>query len=187
MVKQKSSSEPKMKMSRDPMRIENDSMRIENDPVRVAHSTTNTNGVEQKLKYFMENKNFQKSSESKAKIKKEHHAEEPLKMIDGEIIYNPITVEDNELTTSYTYLNRKGKLSPRWNQKENLLFYKTLECCGTEFSVMESIFPNRSRVNLKHKYNRECKVNEKKIQEALKKFKYFDPKRLEELRRSGSD
>lgn len=46
-------------------------------------------------------------------------------------------------------------------------FYKALNSIGTDFALMEALFPGRSRANLKNKFKREEKINKVLIDKAL--------------------
>ena len=132
------------------------------------------------LKYFLDNRNFSRISHKKGKVSKNK-----LKIVDDQIVYNSIDPNDleDEIVTSYTYLTRKG-IRKRWNDEENVLFYKALECCGYDFSMMNILFPDRSRNNLKLKYKKELKKNQSKVELALKSFKQFNLENFNELKES---
>jgi transcription factor TFIIIB component B'' len=51
-----------------------------------------------------------------------------------------------------SYINRKA--SHVWGLEETRMFYQALRQCGTEFSMMQSFFPHRSRRELKLKFRR---------------------------------
>ncbi|ELA41667.1 uncharacterized protein VICG_01300 [Vittaforma corneae ATCC 50505] len=70
----------------------------------------------------------------------------------------------------------------RWNREENDLFYSALECCGLDFSIMNLLFPDRTRSNLKDKYKRESKVNTHKIEDVLNSYKGFNVEKFEKLK-----
>lgn len=131
------------------------------------------------LKYFLENKNFHRSS-----TRKEKASRNKLKIVDDQIVFNSIDPHDieEEIVTSYTYLTKKGN-NKRWTDQENILFYKALECCGYDFSMMNILFPDRSRNNLKQKYKKELKNNQAKVDSALKKFNSFNLERFNSLKK----
>lgn len=132
------------------------------------------------LKYFSENKNFTKTQQ-----KKQTKKENVLKVVDGQIVLNVDTpsANDEEIVTSYTYMKNKcGK--NRWNKEQNFVFYKALECCGLDFSMMNLLFPDRTRNNLKDKYKKELKVNRHRIEDILNNFKGNSIKRFENLKKA---
>ncbi|KAG9396345.1 transcription factor [Carpediemonas membranifera] len=47
--------------------------------------------------------------------------------------------------------------SRRWSKNETKLFYKGVQCFGTDFDGLASVFPNRSRLEVKRKFTRERK------------------------------
>ena len=57
---------------------------------------------------------------------------------------------------------------------ETVKFYRALTVCGTDFSMMGSIFPNRARGELKAKFKREDRRNPGQISQALS-CQTFDP------------
>lgn len=133
------------------------------------------------LKYFLDSKNFSRLPQKKF-VKKEP----VLQVIDDQIVMNcniPESIED-EIVTSYTYMKKKGN-GKRWNNNENKLFYKALECCGCDFSMMNLIFPDRTRRNLKEKYKKESRANLHRVEDALDNFKAFDIEKFNQLRKEA--
>ena len=51
----------------------------------------------------------------------------------------------------------RGARALRWEPEETIRFYKALRICGTDFSLMETMFPCRDRKQLKSKYQKEIK------------------------------
>lgn len=130
------------------------------------------------LKYFLDNKNFSKISQ-----KKEKGSKNKLTIVDDQIVFNSVDPQDleDEIVTSYTYMSKKGNRK-RWNDEDTHLFYKALECCGCDFSLMNTLFPNRSRSNLKQKYKKEIKINLLKIEMTLENYKKFNLDKFNELK-----
>eukprot|EP01039_Chlorochromonas_danica_P004113 gene4114-4507_t len=54
-----------------------------------------------------------------------------------------------------------------WGLEETRLFYQALRQCGTEFSMMQSFFPHRTRRELKLKFFREERSHPELIKEVL--------------------
>jgi len=70
---------------------------------------------------------------------------------------------------------RKRKRSSRWSLRETARYYRALSMLGTDFSLMENLFPNRSRFELKRKFKVEEKVNQDLIDRTIASQKPFDP------------
>lgn len=54
-----------------------------------------------------------------------------------------------------------------WTPKETVRFYRALNQCGTDFSMMQKFFPGRTRQELKSKFKREDRKNPDLISKAL--------------------
>lgn len=130
------------------------------------------------LKYFLDNKNF--SRKKSLKITK---TSDILQVVNDQIVLNTEKQDNEESTivTSYTYLKNKGN-KKRWDKKDTQLFYDSLECCGCDFSMINLLFPKRSRSNLKEKYKKESKINSNKIEEILNKYTKFDIEKFNQLK-----
>ncbi|KAG5859363.1 Myb DNA-binding-like protein [Encephalitozoon hellem] len=155
--------------------------------------------MDQKLKHFLDNSNFRKDRKGKKKKvevsggRNEEGQEEILMIRDGQIVVNDASMyvdthkdmemevmEDDRIVTSSTFSKKKGAL--RWSKKEIELFYKALEICGIEFSLISSLFPNKERKHIKAKYIKEVKVNPERINEVLNEYKTFDQVAYNNLR-----
>lgn len=85
---------------------------------------------------------------------------------------------DEESNGSGFYKKRpKCKDWPKW---ETLKFYKALNTVGTDFLLMQSLFPTRTRQELKKKYKKEEKLNQRLIEKALRYHQEFDIDSLKE-------
>jgi len=82
--------------------------------------------------------------------------------IDAEM--NNVVVEDSTtLTATYTSFTKWNKKT-EWTVENTKLFYRALRECGTDFDTMQTYFGGKmSRKQLKKKYLRECRINEKLI------------------------
>ncbi|KAH9411756.1 hypothetical protein HK407_03g05060 [Ordospora pajunii] len=155
--------------------------------------------MEQKLRHFLDNSNFRKDRRKRknapkaSKCKDDQGPEEVLTIRNGEIVVNEASMyvnthrnadmevmEDDRIVTSSTFSKRKGAL--RWSKKEIELFYKALEICGIEFSLISSLFPNKDRKHVKAKYIKEVKANPDRINEVLNECKTFDQAAYNDLR-----
>lgn len=79
-----------------------------------------------------------------------------------------VTVENHAFSnhiTSATYSKRES--AQKWELEETERFYAALRKFGTDFSLMESSFPKRSRRQLKLKFKREEREVPERIEEAL--------------------
>nr|CAD2150631.1 unnamed protein product [Meloidogyne enterolobii] len=63
---------------------------------------------------------------------------------------------------------RKRSRGSIWNVLETDLFYEVLAATGTDFGLMHEFIPNRSRLELKQKFNREHRINPRRMDEALR-------------------
>lgn len=76
--------------------------------------------------------------------------------------------ERREKLTSMSFRNKPE--TKKWSDKDTYLFYKCLECFGTDFSLHELVFKDRNRTQIKNKYLKEEKINQKAIQTSLSRF-----------------
>jgi len=67
--------------------------------------------------------------------------------------------------TYFSFLKRKQ--GSKWGFEETWLYYKALRQCGTEFSLMQSFFPGRTRKQLKLKYIKEEREHPELIRRTL--------------------
>jgi len=81
----------------------------------------------------------------------------------------PVAVVENNknMATNYGTWSKKRK-HVDWSQKETLRFYKALSVVGSDFSMMESIFKNRTRRELKLKFKKEERLNGKMVDKCLR-------------------
>ncbi|XP_014292582.1 transcription factor TFIIIB component B'' homolog [Halyomorpha halys] len=81
------------------------------------------------------------------------------------------TVIDSELK------KRKPVKNPNrcgWSHVDTIKFYKALNSLGCDFETMQSIFPDRSRKNLKSKFKKEEKLHGSLINKVLSRHSEFD-------------
>ncbi|ODM94185.1 Transcription factor TFIIIB component B'' [Orchesella cincta] len=92
-------------------------------------------------------------------------------------------IEDMEVVSGADYAvgssgfyryKRSYRRGHDWTEKETIRFYRALNQCGTDFSMMLSLFPNRSRQELKSKFKREDRKNPDMVSKALASC-HFDP------------
>lgn len=80
-----------------------------------------------------------------------------------------VTVEANDLTkhiTSASYAKRDT--AQRWTKTDTDKFFEALSRFGTDFSLVEHVFPTRSRRQIKQKFKREERDNPARVEECLK-------------------
>lgn len=95
-------------------------------------------------------------------------------------LQGPVLQENDEIpATAATYaIKKSGK---RWNVADTSKFYEALGHWGMDFSVIKKVFPNRTRKEVKNKFNQESKKNKEKIDDILKNWNGFDLKRWDKL------
>ncbi|EGT60393.1 hypothetical protein CAEBREN_21158 [Caenorhabditis brenneri] len=72
------------------------------------------------------------------------------------------TVEEGRMGSKITSMSFRTKIFRKpnfWSEKETDLFYEVLQCTGQDFGLMHHYLPQRSRPELKAKYNREERQN----------------------------
>ena len=74
-------------------------------------------------------------------------------------------VEDAPVLNAATHAARLP--NDRWTHADTELFYTALAQFGTDFSLMERVFPGRARRSLKNKFNRECRADGPRVDAAL--------------------
>lgn len=82
-------------------------------------------------------------------------------------------VVNGDFDTNYG-IYKKHKRSKFWTTDETLRFYKALNTLGTDFTLMCELFPDRTRRELKMKFNKEEKINRTLIDKALMQPCGFD-------------
>ncbi|KAF3336265.1 Transcription factor TFIIIB component B'' [Carex littledalei] len=65
----------------------------------------------------------------------------------------------------HTYMNRTS--SSRWTQSETELFYKGIRQFGTDFAMIQQLFPNRTRHQIKLKFKSEDKKHPTHVRDAI--------------------
>ncbi|XP_050462873.1 transcription factor TFIIIB component B'' homolog isoform X2 [Cataglyphis hispanica] len=95
-----------------------------------------------------------------------------------EIMSSDIIIEEGICNNGGFY--KKHKRRKEWPRWETLKFYRVLNVVGTDFLLMQTLFPNRTRQEIKQKYKKEERVNRQLIEKALKYHQEFDTEMLEE-------
>ncbi|CAF2956102.1 unnamed protein product [Rotaria sp. Silwood2] len=78
--------------------------------------------------------------------------------------------DDNLTHQSYRKIGRRK----RWNNRDTLRFYQALRMCGTDFTLISRVFPNRDRDDIKRKFKTEDRANRTLVDSALKQRLPFD-------------
>ncbi|XP_067001962.2 uncharacterized protein Bdp1 [Anabrus simplex] len=91
-----------------------------------------------------------------------------------ENLANSVAVLDQGIASYNAYSKNKKTRGKDWSEKETLRFYRALQTVGTDFLLMQTIFPKRSRTELKMKFKREEKANLSLIEKALSHPLPFD-------------
>ena len=93
-----------------------------------------------------------------------------------EVLGKEAIVDDENNGSGFYKKRQKSKDWPKW---ETLKFYKALNTVGTDFLLMQSLFPNRTRQEIKVKFKKEEKVNRNLVEKALAYHQEFDTDMLE--------
>merc|ERR1712150_80752 len=86
------------------------------------------------------------------------------KVDDSELKKSEVLVEDAH---SFSATLRKTGGGKRWSIPDTLRFYRALSNVGTDFTLMQKLFPKHTRKELKQKFKREEKINGDLIDSAL--------------------
>jgi hypothetical protein len=76
-----------------------------------------------------------------------------------------VVFESNTHVTSNSFTNRKP--TEKWTKEETDKFYTALCQHGTDFTLIQKHFPNRTRRQIKNKFKKEERANPQKIDDAL--------------------
>ncbi|PVD33690.1 hypothetical protein C0Q70_04948 [Pomacea canaliculata] len=85
--------------------------------------------------------------------------------------------EDDQFINCSSF--RDYKRPKLWSKNETQRFFKALSMVGTDFSLMCSIFPSRSRKELKNKFKKEERHNRPLIDKALRERQSFNMQTFE--------
>lgn len=75
---------------------------------------------------------------------------------------------------------RRRARTADWADEETVRFYRALAALGTDFMIMEQLFPGRTRQDLKKKFKKEERLNGAQIDKALKSSHMWDASKLQE-------
>jgi len=105
-----------------------------------------------------------------------------LQIIDGKIVVNTESlvlreqhVDDHSdytfvdsgdhVTTSSSFAKRSRP--DRWSVEETRRFYRALRKCGADFTLIQRMFPDRSRRQIKNKFRREERNHRELVDKVL--------------------
>ncbi|EEC09462.1 conserved hypothetical protein, partial [Ixodes scapularis] len=69
--------------------------------------------------------------------------------------------------TNYTSFRRQPHGRRTWTEKQTARFYRALSVCGTDFTLMATFFPERTRQDLKNKFKREERMHRDLVDKAI--------------------
>lgn len=82
--------------------------------------------------------------------------------------------------TNYTSFRKQPQGRRTWTPKQTARFYRALSVCGTDFTLMATFFPQRTRQDLKNKFKREERYHRELVDRTINDPTQFDPEGLEE-------
>ncbi|XP_024935921.1 transcription factor TFIIIB component B'' homolog isoform X2 [Cephus cinctus] len=85
-------------------------------------------------------------------------------------------IDDGGNSNGFYKRKQKSKEWPKW---ETLKFYRALNTVGTDFLLMQSLFPKRTRQEIKAKFKKEERTNRRLVEKALMFHQEFDTETLE--------
>jgi len=103
-----------------------------------------------------------------------NHIGPRMTIINGELVLEEesLTVNAEDMqepdTTEYIGMKAKKGRSIKWTTEETDKFYFAIRQFGSDFSLIERLFPNRSRKQIKDKFKREEKSNPSQIDFAFR-------------------
>ncbi|CAN8027796.1 unnamed protein product [Ixodes persulcatus] len=89
--------------------------------------------------------------------------------------------------TNYTSFRRQPHGRRTWTEKQTARFYRALSVCGTDFTLMATFFPERTRQDLKNKFKREERMHRDLVDKAINDPTQFDLVGLEEEMEDADD
>lgn len=78
------------------------------------------------------------------------------------------TIVENEANDNLSYRSyRKIHHTKKWSKHETIKFYKALRMIGTDFTMIQKLFPQRTRDEIKRKFKREERINQTLMDRVL--------------------
>lgn len=143
------------------------------------------------LAHFLDNKNFPsiRKRARRRKIITEEATGDTLTIVNGEVVMNNRkereAIEEDRIT-SFSY-GKAYSVRSKWTREDTLIFYKALSLCGTDFTMLEKIFTDKDRKQIKNKFSKEEKEYPEKINHALSSSIPFSKKELLSLCKEYTD
>ncbi|CAA0814331.1 Homeodomain-like superfamily protein [Striga hermonthica] len=101
---------------------------------------------------------------------------------------SPIAEDTTEFFNYQTYMDKTP--STRWSKQDTELFYEAVRQFGTDLSMIEQLFPGRTRRQVKLKYKKEERQHPMRLRDALtnrtKDYSHFE-KVIERLKQIGAE
>lgn len=94
-------------------------------------------------------------------------------------VFTRVDAEDTATVNSFSFMKRLA--SKRWAANDTELFYTALSQFGTDFSLIAHLFPGRARRHLKNKFQKESRVNPKRVDAALRATQSSGAKSYQEI------
>lgn len=121
-------------------------------------------------------------SSNATKRKKPVGADRPgVEIVNGEMVIRPLEIggcqsdqeddreevdEESGMTSTYSSFTNRTR-TERWGIEETRRFYKCLQQCGTDFTMMMTLFPGRTQKQLKNKFRKESRAQPDLVNKAL--------------------
>lgn len=93
-----------------------------------------------------------------------------------EVLAKEAIIDDDNSGSGFYKKRQKSK---EWSNLETLKFYKALNTVGTDFLLMQTLFPSRTRQEIKLKFKKEERVNRDLIEKAFAYHQEFNTDLLE--------
>ncbi|XP_033647816.1 uncharacterized protein LOC117307239 [Asterias rubens] len=86
---------------------------------------------------------------------------------------NSEAVQEESSHTTYASFGKRT-YTTAWSVKDTAKFYMALSAVGTDFTMINAMFPKRTRQQIKNKFKREERLNRIALDKAIKDRKHFD-------------
>ncbi|KAL4450268.1 hypothetical protein ABPG74_008974 [Tetrahymena malaccensis] len=116
---------------------------------------------QQKILKQRQQRNMKNAIEEEAEVPSTPQTQAPS--IDPKLVKEKINARMNGST-----FNAKKQHTKKWSDEETLRFFKGLQVFGTDFSLIQKLFPYRTRAQIKNKFRKEEKENSKLVEESIR-------------------
>ncbi|ORD96152.1 TFC5 [Hepatospora eriocheir] len=139
------------------------------------------NSDDHDLTYYCNNYNF-KTTKSNTQKHQSQQTTSSIQVVDGHIVVLEKQEKlDEGIVTSSTYSKNKA-IRVKWTKEENDLFFKGLSLVGCDFSMLNLLFENKTRKNLRDKYKSEMRKRPSFVKNILECIKEFNKEDFNKLR-----